>query len=308
MPPQPRGALNRRTDTTHASAAVGSHHLTYDPDQALQKFGAAAFRVSHDLVGHPLFSLEALATLAERLPQEHIEHHGGNRDVVVADNDAIPQAPLSPADLVRSIEERTGFVALPTTVPGVPRQAGYQELFEEILADLAPMIAGGRTAIHDHHAVIFVSSGGNTTPSHVDPEPSFLLHLRGVKRLSIGRHPEQTAEHQDLEAFYRHKGRNTSRVPVDVEQFDLAPGEALHVPPVTPHWVENGPEVAISFSVGFQTAKDHRRRGVYVWNSYVRRLGLTPKPYGASDVRDRLKGGLVQTAFQARRRMLRRPG
>ena len=283
-------------------------HLTYDLGEAREKFGHAAFRIRHDLVDHPLFTLGALAELAERLPQEHIEHNAGNREVVVADNDALPQAPLTPAQLVRAIETRPGFVALPTTVPGVPRQPGYQELFEEILADLVPMISGGTAAIHDHHAVIFVASGGNTTPAHVDPEPSFLLHLRGVKRFSIGRYPEPATEHRELEAFYRHEGRNTPLVPVDLEHFDLAPGEALHVPPVTPHWVENGPEVAISFSIGFQTPADHRRRGVYVWNSQVRRFGLRPKAYGSSEVRDRVKGGLMQTAFEARRRLLRRPG
>lgn len=294
-------------DTVHGVVEGGRHHVTYDLDEARRKFGKAAFRVNHDLAGHPLFSLEALAELAERLPQEHIEHNAGNRDVVVADNDSIPQAALSPADIVRSIEERAGFVALPTTVPGVPRQAGYQELFEEILADLAPMIPGGRKAVHDHHAVVFVASGGNTTPSHIDPEPSFLLHVRGVKRFSIGRYPESATEHRELEAFYRHEGRNTPLVPIDLEHFDLAPGEALHVPPIKPHWVENGPEVAISFSVGLQTAEDHRRRGVYLWNSRARRLGLTPKPYGHSDLRDSFKGSFMQTALQARKRLLRRP-
>jgi mannose-6-phosphate isomerase-like protein (cupin superfamily) len=296
------------TDTAHAAVTPGHRYVRYDAAAAKEQFGRRAFKLEHDLAGHPLFTLDALAELAERLPQEHIEHNAGNRDVVVADNDALPQAAMSPADIVRAIEDRPGFVALPTTVPGVPRQSGYQELFEAILDDLAPMIDGDRAKIHDHHAVIFVASGGNTTPSHVDPEPSFLLHVRGVKKFSIGRYPDADTEHRELEAFYRHEGRNTPLVPVDLEHFDLAPGEALHVPPVTPHWVENGPEVAISFSVGFQTAEDHRRRGVYQWNSRVRRLGLTPAPYGSSEARDRLKGGVMQTAFEARRRLLRRPG
>ncbi len=296
------------TEIQQGLAADRRTHITYDLQEATQKFGTSAFKVGHDLASSPLFTLDALAALAERLPEEFVEHNAGNKDVVVADNDSIPQAALSPAEIVRQIETRPGFVALPTTVPGLPRQNGYQELFEEILADLAPMIPGGMPAISDHHAVVFVASGGNTTPSHVDPEPSFLLHVRGVKRFSIGRYPDPVTEQHELEAFYRHEGRNTPLVPVDVEHFDLAPGEALHVPPVTPHWVENGPEVAISFSVGFQTAEDHRRMGVYQFNSRARRLGLKPAPYGAGPQRDRLKGGVMYTAFRARNRLLRRPG
>ncbi|MCW2957436.1 MAG: Cupin superfamily protein [Solirubrobacterales bacterium] len=296
------------TDTAQEPVAGGQTHVRYDLDEARRCFGTAPFKLGHDLATDPRFSLDALAALAERLPTQFIEHNAGNKAVVVADNDSIPQAALSPAQIIRQIEERPGFVALPTTVPGLPRQAGYQELFEELLEELAPMIPGGLAAIYDHHAVIFVASGGNTTPSHVDPEPSFLLHVRGVKRFSIGRHADPATEQRELEAFYRHQGRNTPAVPVDVQHVDLEPGEALHVPPVKPHWVQNGPEVAISFSVGFQTAEDHRRMGVHQFNSRLRRLGLSPAPYGAAPRRDRLKGGVMYSAFRARNRLLRRPG
>lgn len=292
-------------DTASGLSTGSTAHITYDLAGARANYGRRAFKVSHDLVGNPLFELDALAALAERLPQDHIEHNAGNKDVLVADNDALARRD-SAAEVLRTITEQPGFVALPTTVPGVPRQPQYQELFEEILHQLAPMVPGGVDALSDHHAVIFVSSGGNTTPVHFDPEPSFLLHVRGVKRFSIGRHPDPQAEERELEAFYAHEGRNSPLVPVDVEHFDLEPGEALHVPPVTPHWVENGPEVAISFSVGFQTAADHRRRGVYQWNGRVRRLGLDPAPYGQSAGRDRVKGGVMGAAFNARRRLLRR--
>ena len=289
--------------TTRARA-----HITYDLGEARRQYGNVAFKVDHDLVGNPLFELEALAELCERLPQDMIEHNAGNHDIIASDPNALGTATiLSAAEVVRGIAERPGFVAIPTTVPGLPRQAGYQELYEQILEDLAPAVEVGVGDLHDHHAVVFISSGGNTTPVHYDPEPSFLLHIQGVKKFSIGRHPDPEAERLALETFYRHEGRNPKVVPVDVREFELAPGEALHVPPVTPHWVENGPEVSISFSVGFQTAGDHRRRGVYQWNSWVRKLGLTPRPYGHNRARDRVKGGVMIGAFGARRRLLRRP-
>jgi mannose-6-phosphate isomerase-like protein (cupin superfamily) len=161
--------------------------------------------------------------------------------------------------------------------------------------------------MRDHHAVIFIASGGNTTPVHVDPEPSFLLHIRGVKRFTIGRHPDPDLEQRELEAFYAHEGHYIPVVPVDPVHFALAPGQAVHVPPVQPHWVENGPEVTISFSVGFQTAADHQRRGVHQWNRRMRRLGLAPKPHGHDERRDRIKSQIMGSAFEVRRRVLRRP-
>ena len=293
-------------DTAQGAQPGARPHVTYDVGEAASKFGRRAFKITHDLSGDPLFALDALAELAERLPQDAIEHNGGNTDVLASDADALGQTTTrTAAEVIRGIAERPGFVALPTSVPGLPHQPGYQELFEQLLAELAPMT--GAATLRDHHAVVFVSSGGNTTPVHYDPEPSFLLHLRGVKRFSIGRHPDPAAERLALESFYRHEGRNPAVVPVDVETFALSPGEALHVPPVTPHWVENGPEVAISFSVGFQTSADHLRRGVYQWNARARKLGLTPKPYGHGELRDRVKGSVMVGAFEARRRLKRRP-
>lgn len=289
-----------------SDATVSAAHLSYDQAQARRDYGRRAFLVEHDLVGNPLFELDALAELAERLPPEHVEHNAGNKDVLVADNDALGRRDTA-AETIRVITEQPGFVALPTTVPGVPRQAGYQELFEELLAEMAPMAGLPVGDLKDHHAVIFISSGGNTTPVHFDPEPSFLMHVRGTKRFSIGRHPDPQAERLELEAFYAHEGRNSPHVPVDVVEFDMVPGQALHVPPVKPHWVTNGPEVAISFSVGFQTAEDHRRRSVYQWNGRARKMGLKPKAHGSSELADKVKGGVMGTAFEARRRLKRQP-
>lgn len=295
------------TDTANRPGTA-RRHIQYDAAEAKAKYGNTAFKLSHDLVGNPLFELEGLASLAERLPEGSIEYNGGNKAVIATDAIDLGEATTdSAAHVIRTISERPGFVAMPVSVPGLPRQDGYQELFEQILEDVAPMVGVPAGKLEDHHAVIFISSGGNTTPVHYDPEPSYLLHIRGVKKFSIGKHPDPEKEKLELETFYKHEGRNPKVVPVDVMEFDLEPGEALHVPPVTPHWVTNGPEVAVSFSVGFQTREDHLRRGVYQWNGRVRQLGLKPKPYGAGSGRDKLKGNVMTGAFEARRRLLRRP-
>ncbi|MFG0334075.1 MAG: transcription factor, partial [Maioricimonas sp. JB049] len=57
--------------------------------------------------------------------------------------------------------------------------------------------------------------------------------------------------------------------------------------PVTnPHWVQNGPDVSVSFSITFRTPDLDRRAGVHRVNACLRRLGLTPGPAGKHPKRD----------------------
>src|SRR5713226_3478379 len=58
----------------------------------------------------------------------------------------------------------------------------------------------------------------------------------------------------------------------------LAPGEGLHFPVTVPHWVKNGPEVSVSFSITFRTADSERRELLYKANARLRKLGLSPTP------------------------------
>jgi hypothetical protein len=56
-----------------------------------------------------------------------------------------------------------------------------------------------------------------------------------------------------------------------------------------PHWVQNGPETSISFSVTFNTRDTVSLESTYKMNALLRRRGLEPRPVGASVVRDRVK-------------------
>jgi hypothetical protein len=71
--------------------------------------------------------------------------------------------------------------------------------------------------------------------------------------------------------------------------FELSPGLGVHVPVTAPHWVKNGPEVSISFSITFQTDASVRRGHAHRMNAGLRRLGLSPSPIGRSPLRDSVK-------------------
>jgi hypothetical protein len=289
------------------SPTYPTHHLSYDLAEATAGFRRRPFVVSHRLADHELFSIEALADLADRLPEGVSEHNLGSVGAVEPGGD-VPKLDLRLSDVVRGIETNNSWVALPLVLKHPPLSGipGYQDLVDGVFEDLAPMVPGGRAAMSGFHAVVFLASRSATTPSHVDGEIGFLLHVRGQKRISIGRFADSRLEQEELEAFHRNEHRNTRELPVDVEHYDLEPGTGVHVPPLTPHWVENGNDVAISLSVGFQTPENIRRAGVYMWNARVRRLGLSPRPYGVSPARDRVKASLLWQGVDARRRVLRR--
>jgi hypothetical protein len=60
----------------------------------------------------------------------------------------------------------------------------------------------------------------------------------------------------------------------------------LHFPVTYPHWVKNGDEVSVSFSITFRTPDLDKRRALYQINDWLRRKGLQPKPVAKSRMRD----------------------
>ena len=124
----------------------------------------------------------------------------------------------------------------------------------------------------------------------MDPEYNFLLQVRGEKRINIWDRadrsvlPEIALEKYfsdvQTQIVYREEFQQKASV------FDLTPGKGLHFPVVAPHWVQNGDDVSISFSITFRTPASERRRMVYCANADLRRRGLNPRPPGASAFRD----------------------
>ncbi len=75
----------------------------------------------------------------------------------------------------------------------------------------------------------------------------------------------------------------------------LKPGQGLHFPVAVPHWVKNGPEVSVSFSITFRSESSESRELIYRANARLRKLGLSPRPPGQSLLLDQTK----RTAFAA---------
>ena len=75
--------------------------------------------------------------------------------------------------------------------------------------------------------------------------------------------------------------------------YDLGPGDGVHHPVNAPHWVQNGPEVSISLSLGLCLHNSNRDAKVYQANYMLRKLGFDPTPPRRSEMRDSMKARFI---------------
>ena len=270
--------------------------LQLEADLMREDFGVAPFLMGHRLAGHPLFELERLVELARTLPAAQVEYNAGDVPITL-DPARTPRTGLSAEETIRRIEECRSWLVL----KNVERDPRYRELLERCLAQVRPH-AGAMT---QQRAFIFVSSPGAVTPYHIDPEENFLLQVRGRKTMRVFERDVLSAD--ELEHFFSGAHRNLvfrEEYGSRARAFRLAPGLGVHVPVAAPHWVQNGPEVSVSFSITFQSAASARMSHAHRMNLRLRRLGLRPAPVGTSALRD----GAKQLAFRVLRRLGRSAG
>jgi hypothetical protein len=287
---------------TPAPAALrpGTPLAAIDPQRFAACFNRRPFLIRHHLADHPLFALPRLIDLARRLPADRVEYNAGDVPVSL-DPRNTPRTGLSVEETIRRIEECRSWMVL----KNVEHDTDYRALLDACLDQLRPYTEPLAPGMSGREGFVFISSPGSVTPYHIDPENNFLLQIRGTKRVSVfdPRDRHVISEHA-LEAFFGGADRNL--VYRDAYQdratvFELAPGDAVHVPVAAPHWVKNGPRVSLSFSITFRTADSDRREILYRMNHRLRRWRLGPVPVGQWPALDDAKYFLFRGVRRARR-------
>jgi hypothetical protein len=262
-----------------------------------QVFGAhfdrKPFYVRHSLGQHPLFTLPRLVELARSLPDRYVEYNAGKLPVGVRPAET-PRNGLSAEETLRRIAECGSWMVLKR----VEQDPAYRELLDRCLDDIAVHARGLTAPMRDRQGFIFISSPDAVTPSHIDHEYNFLLQVRGSKTVNMWDPQDRLVlPVQELESFHsRFVHRNLpwrDEFQTTAWVLPLTPGQGLHFPVTVPHWVQNGPEVSVSFSITFRTDDSDRRALVYRANARLRALGFDPAPPGRSVLLDRTK----QVAF-----------
>ncbi len=280
-------------------------HLEIDAQQFGASFPRRGFKVEHYLSDCPQFQLPRLVELAQRLPATEIEYFNGNVGIN-QDPFTHPANGLSVAETVRRIEECGSWMVL----KNVQLDPEYGQLMRSVLDEVYCHLDTSINKLHREEAFIFISSPNSVTPYHLDEEHNFLCQIRGSKEVSMWDPMDRkTISELEIENMLQvWHGSEYHRNMLYKEEFQdrattytLSKGEALHFPVGAPHWVKNGPEVSVSFSVTFRSAFSERQAIVYFMNRKLRRLGITPVAPWTSPWRDSLKYG----SFQALRRLSR---
>lgn len=244
-------------------------------------FNRRPFQIKHDLVDHPAFTLERLVELARKLPADGVEYNAGDLPIT-QDPTKTPRTGLSVEETIQRINECKSWMVLKR----VEADPTYKRVLDDCLDQIEPLAPGMRT----RRAFIFISSPGSVTPYHIDHEYNFLLQIRGTKQMTI--FDPSVLPEEALERFYRGEHRNLvfDQTLVDKAQtFQLTPGDGVHVPVNAPHYVLNGPQASVSFSITFRTPEGDRRSAIYEVNDRLRRFGIKPRPVGKQPLVDRAK-------------------
>jgi ribosomal protein L16 Arg81 hydroxylase len=278
--------------------------LEIDPPAFRDNYLRRPFLIRHHVARHRLFTLPRLIELSQRLPVEYVEYNAGDIPISIEAR-LTPQNGLSIQETIRRIEENRSWMVLKR----VEQDPEYKELLNQCLDEIAPYAEelGPDHRIHSRAGAIFISSPGSVTPYHMDHETNFLLQIRGAKFLNVFDPTDRSLlSEQELESYFCSTTLDRNLVFKDEFQqkatvFTLTPGLALHVPSTAPHWVKNGAEVSISFSVAYQTPASDRVIALYDVNARLRRIGLRPTPPSRSRLRDSLKLGVSSVMARVRK-------
>lgn len=261
-------------------------------DSALSAFTAAYpdrhARLIHDLSDHPLFALDALAALAERMPESLVEYNLGTLALGMRPEDT-PANGLSIGDTVRTIDSNGSWMVL----KNVERDPEYGALLDAALADLEPLVARSTGPMLNREAFIFLSSPGSVTPFHMDPEHNILLQISGDKQMTVfPAGDESLVPPRRSENFHGGGHRNLHWEDHFIEKGEavrLLAGDAILVPVKAPHFVKNGPAVSISFSVTWRSDRSIAESELHSLNARLRRYRLPARPVGTQPERRRLR-------------------
>jgi hypothetical protein len=247
-------------------------------------FARCSIAVRHDLVAHPLFTMDAIAELADRLPPQSVRRERGDLPLVNRDGYVdVGEGP--PSATIRDIE-RNGFRVSLRDIQQDPR---YAALIDECLDQVQAIIADREGGMRRRTGYLFITAPASNTPMHFDPEHSFLLQVRGVKHVSVAAFEDDAIRQRELDRYYDSEECDFAAMEEIADEFRLDPGVGVYLPSFVPHWVTTEAGVSVSFSIPFYTEFSERAEFVNRINRRLRKLHLTPHGPGKSEPVDRVK-------------------
>src|SRR4051812_4579183 len=109
--------------------------LDIDPARMAEALGRAPLAVRHSLADHPLLSVEALAGLADALPEASVEHNVGDVPLIT-EAEEVTRLDAGPGDIARGIETNGCWMVL----KNIEQRPPYRELLDACLDEVVPLL------------------------------------------------------------------------------------------------------------------------------------------------------------------------
>lgn len=254
-------------------------------------------KLAHSLAAHDLLTLDALAALAGELPATSIEYNRGDLPLGIDGK---------PGGTGRSIEETIRQIATSNSwavLKNIEQVAAYRALLLGLLGELRGEIEARTGAMLRPQGFIFISSPNAITPYHFDPEHNILLQLVGSKTMTQFPAGDTRFAPDEVHETYHAGGAREltwdDSYLASGSEFALAPGEALFVPVMAPHFVRVGPDSSISLSITWRSDWSFAEADARGLNRVLRSFGLNPAAPGRWPATNRTKSTVYRVLRKA---------
>ena len=201
--------------------------LDIDSSTFSDAFARRSIAVGHGLVDHPLFTLDAIAELADRLPPDSVRRERGNLPLVNRDGYVdIGEGP--PSATIRDVE-RNGFRI---SLRDIQQDRQYAELIDECLDEVEGILGDREGGMRRRTGYLFITAPASNTPMHFDPEHSFLLQVRGVKHVSVAAFEDDSIRQRELDLYYDAEECDFAAMEEVAEDFRIDSGVGVYLPVV----------------------------------------------------------------------------
>ena len=270
---------------------------TLEEIASVEGLPSRAVQFVHDLHLDPRMSMEAIAELAERMPQS-VVFDAADKGLLVP-HGGPPKGKLQqPGDVIRHLATSDSWL----TLLNVEDDPDYADLMNTQLDRVERGMRAHHDRMHERAAFIILGSPNSVTPVHFDIECSLLMQAGGCKRVTVGRWESDAANRHEIERYFDGSHGRMESVPPAFADFELEPGVGVYIPHNVPHWVHNHDEASFSITLTFFTTTSLRHSRIEDLNAHLRRkFHVRPRPPGTSAVSDALKTAAIGAVRRGRK-------
>lgn len=278
------------------------NYFKFNADDCSVKFNQEPFTFKHSLENCNLLSFDNLAESILKLPKSQVFFSSGKVDVTANLDTAhkLHKPNISLEDAFNNIETAGAFVM----VREPESNHIFSELFHDLTEDVKKFTKEIEPDLKGFKLYLFIASPNSVTPFHIDRYSTFLFQLQGHKDVNVWAPWDKSLiSDVDLEKFFNFEEGFAPALKEDyldkATVNHIHPGEAIHIPFVSPHWIKNSNEVSVSLSIIFNSRKTTNIANSLRFNSWYRKKFNKPaQPVNTSSFNDAAKATIYK-AYQS---------